>query len=181
MKIFIDTEFTDLWSPELMSVGFAAECGARLYVEVAPDPSGNRGWVPSRCSRFVKDSVIPLLQGGGFACSRAEAATRTLAWLENFPRAIEMVADSAVDFHLLHDLWAGRLPRNLLGEHVEAPARHRQPAGASAARFRRHHALDDALALLSACQSRVSPREIESARVETPQFETPQFETAALL
>lgn len=148
-KIFVDTEFTDLWSPELISIGLAAEGGRSLYIEIAADPAGTTGWAPSACSRFVRDVVIPMLEGGGTACSRREASERTVAWLESFAGGVELVSDSAVDFHLLHDLWAtGRLPCNLKAEQVERAGGDGKRCRQASQGLRRHHALDDAIALL---------------------------------
>ena len=151
MRIFVDTEFTDLWAPELISVGLATQCDARLYVEIAPDPAGNTGWIPAGCSRFVRESVIPLLHGGRFALTRQAASERILTWLESFPDSIELVADSAVDFHMLHALWGdARKPRNLIAEQVTAMPRGRALLRNDSIRqgLRRHHALDDAIALM---------------------------------
>jgi hypothetical protein len=148
MKIFVDTEFTDLWSPSLISIGFAAQSDALLYLEIVADPTGAAGWVPEQCSRFVRQVVIPLLEGGSAACSRQEAAERSLVWLEGFPESIELVSDSAVDFHLLHDLWGGsRMPYNLRAESLEKTPRRRSPARRAQRDLRAHHALDDAIAL----------------------------------
>jgi len=148
MKIFVDTEFTDLYSPALISIGFAAESGADLYIEIAADPTGTTGWVPAQCSAFVRKVVLPLLEGGRVACSRQAASERSLAWLEGFPEPIELVSDSAVDFHLLYDLWQRpRRPYNFSGELLEAVPegpRSRHPARRD---LRPHHALDDAIAL----------------------------------
>jgi hypothetical protein len=148
MKIFVDTEFTDLWSPSLMSIGFAAQSDAHLYIEIIADPTGAAGWVPEQCSRFVRQVVIPLLEGGSAACSRQEAAERSLAWLEGFPEPIELVSDSAVDFHLLHELWGGsRRPYNLRVESLEKAPGRPSSAPSTPRDLRPHHALDDAIAL----------------------------------
>jgi hypothetical protein len=147
-KVFVDTEFTDLWSPELISIGLAAEGGESLYIEIAPDPAGATGWAPSACSRFVQQVVIPMLEGGRVACSRSEASGRILAWLESIPGGIELVSDSAVDFHLLHELWEPGMPSNLCAEHVERATREsKRQCQSTREGLRRHHALDDAIAL----------------------------------
>jgi hypothetical protein len=157
-RVFVDTEFTDLWSPELISIGLAAEGGKNLYIEIAPDPAGATGWAPASCSRFVQQVVIPMLEGGRFACSRCEASERTLNWLESIAGGVELVSDSAVDFHLLHELWGpGRLPGNLRGERVEHAHGGGKPRCASTHEgLRRHHALDDAIALLRESRAAVA-------------------------
>jgi hypothetical protein len=53
-KIFIDTEFTDFIDPQLISIGMAAESGETFYAELPYDRA--------RCSQFVRDVVIPLLE-----------------------------------------------------------------------------------------------------------------------
>lgn len=55
LKVFIDTEFTDLRSPELISLGLAAETGEEAYFELP--------FEITRCSTFVREVVIPLLEG----------------------------------------------------------------------------------------------------------------------
>lgn len=36
MLIFLDTEFTDLTSPELLSIGMVSEGGREFYAEITP-------------------------------------------------------------------------------------------------------------------------------------------------
>ena len=53
LKVFIDTEFTSLIDPQLISIGLVAETGEEAYFEVPFDRT--------ICSEFVRDVVIPLL------------------------------------------------------------------------------------------------------------------------
>ena len=54
--VFIDSEFTDLTAPQLISVGAVATDSTAFYAEL-------EGWDPARASPFVHDTVIPLLDG----------------------------------------------------------------------------------------------------------------------
>lgn len=67
VNVFFDTEFTDLLHPVLISIGFVAENGRRLYIEL-------RGWTPQECSPFVNEAVLPLLGDPREQNSAAEAA-----------------------------------------------------------------------------------------------------------
>ncbi|WP_040776883.1 hypothetical protein [Massilia timonae] len=53
LKVFIDTEFTSLINPKLISIGLVAETGEEAYFEIPFDRT--------ICSEFVRDVVIPLL------------------------------------------------------------------------------------------------------------------------
>lgn len=53
--LFLDTEFTDLHRPYLISVGLVDATGEhRFYAELCDT------WQKSRCSYFVLENVIPL-------------------------------------------------------------------------------------------------------------------------
>lgn len=53
LRVFFDTEFTNLHSPEIMSIGLVAETGEETYFETQFDIH--------ECSDFVRHTVIPLL------------------------------------------------------------------------------------------------------------------------
>lgn len=53
MLVFIDTEFTDFVNPQLISIGMVADSGEEFYAEVP--------FSDDRCSEFVRETVIPLL------------------------------------------------------------------------------------------------------------------------
>lgn len=53
LNIFIDTEFTDLMDPVLISLGMVSDRGEELYIEV-PFPK-------EKCTAFVVETVLPLL------------------------------------------------------------------------------------------------------------------------
>lgn len=53
LKVFIDVEFTNFVSPEIVSIGLVAETGEETYFELDYDLN--------KCSEFVKHTVLPLL------------------------------------------------------------------------------------------------------------------------
>ncbi|MBP6108674.1 MAG: hypothetical protein KA484_02210 [Rhodocyclaceae bacterium] len=99
MKIFLDTEFTNLDEPDLISVGFVADHGAELYI-VLSDFDHNM------CSDFVKANVLPLLdRENPEVLSRGQAIDRMTSWLmdqrTSATEVIELVADHSIDFELI--------------------------------------------------------------------------------
>lgn len=75
MNVFIDTEFTDLMEPILISIGMVADTGEEFYAEV-PYPD-------NKCTPFVREAVIPFLGRDPNAyCSLIEMPRRLQTWLE---------------------------------------------------------------------------------------------------
>ena len=149
MEVFFDTEFTDFAHPRVISVGFAAADGSTLYVQVD-------GWTHAECSPFVRDVVLPLLDGPERLPYR-EAALRIDGWLRAFGESVSLYSDSAIDLRLLDELFAtGNVARPAL---IEAAVFAPSIAGELIREalyeqtLRRHHALDDALALREAWQA----------------------------
>ena len=60
MRVWLDTEFTDLQHPKLISIGMATEGGSEVYVELAEGQAGC--WAVRDCSEFVVVTVLPLLE-----------------------------------------------------------------------------------------------------------------------
>jgi hypothetical protein len=58
MRIFLDTEFTSLESPKLISIGMVSEDGKEFYREFSD------GWELVECTLFVIGWVLPWLSGG---------------------------------------------------------------------------------------------------------------------
>lgn len=77
MKLFLDTEFTDL-HPEakLISIALVSENGSHFYAEL------NDTYEVKDCSNFVKQFVLPFLKGGKYKMSSAEAALAMANWIE---------------------------------------------------------------------------------------------------
>jgi diamine N-acetyltransferase len=138
--VFIDSEFTSLESPQLISFGAVCLDGRTFYAEVEPDG----GAAPSA---FVVDQVLPLLEG--CAEPRDRVASRLVQWLQDCAngRAVILVSDSG------YDRWAaGALLQNEelppWAQWMRVPVAYSELDHlALEQRLRRHHALDDALAL----------------------------------
>ncbi len=166
--LFLDTEFTDLMEPELLSLGIASAKGDEHYVELdLEDPLGMA--IVKRASAFVEEgNVLP--QWGrvpGATATRQQMGERTARWLHSQIASLGQPAyiafDHPVDFqllvHLLHDTgyWSGLssqlLPLNV-GEQVSRFCARLAEAAAFSHMSRRgldrHHALADAVALHAA-------------------------------
>src|SRR5262249_21484218 len=95
--VFIDSEFTSLAEPRLISVGAAATDGADFYCELSDWPRG-------ACSDFVRETVLPLLDGD--AIPHPVAAELLSHWLgeraEHAP--VTIVSDSGFDRWAIADL-----------------------------------------------------------------------------
>lgn len=138
--VFIDSEFTDLTAPQLISVGAVATDSTAFYAEL-------QGWDPQRASHFVREAVVPLLDGDAVPTELgAEALTN---WLEERSRHMPttIISDSGFDRWALAELFGREdLPPNTRWQRVpisyEALDETAQRLG-----LRRHHALDDARAL----------------------------------
>jgi len=67
--LFLDCEWTQPMTGELVSIGLVDETGSRtFYAELDPLPSG--------ATDFVKDTVYPLLQRGGLALTKYQITRR---------------------------------------------------------------------------------------------------------
>ncbi|GFO69193.1 hypothetical protein GMLC_27720 [Geomonas limicola] len=151
--IFLDTEFTDLDYPQLISIGLVSDTGERFYAELS------NGWSREGCSAFVREHILPQLTAGEFLQERYFAGCRLADWIVEFGGPVRVVTDApGYDWVLMLDLLEGNLPDNLCPEALafyceSFPAlvpllqEARQKAFASAPA---HHALNDAEALREA-------------------------------
>jgi RimJ/RimL family protein N-acetyltransferase len=138
--VFVDSEFTDLAEPALISLGAVTESGATFYAELD-------GWEAASCSPFVRAVVLPLL--GESPQARPAAAAGFGSWLEqvggHHPPLI--VSDSGFDRWALAELFGDEnLPHGARWQRVPI-AYEELDRVAQEMQLRRHHALDDALAL----------------------------------
>lgn len=142
MLVFLDTEFTDLAEPYLISFGMVVD-GRELYVELA-------GVSAPVCSAFVQESVLPLLDGPGLR--PIEAARRIAEFLAPCGGHVVFFCDAPrYDIELLRPFlperlqWSYAVPSfdDLEEERAFEAAQER----AFVAGLRRHHALDDARAM----------------------------------
>ncbi len=138
--VFIDSEFTDLTAPQLISIGAVATDSTAFYAEL-------QGWNPERASVFVQEAVVPLLDGDAVPVELgAEALTE---WLEQRSRRTPttIISDSGFDRWALAELFGREdLPPNVRWQRVPISYREIDEA-AQRLQLRRHHALDDARAL----------------------------------
>lgn len=152
MLIFFDTEFTDLVpDARLISIGLVAEDGKRTFYAELSDTYEDR-----QCSDFVREAVLPLLEGGNARMTSRELAEHLAAWLAAFDGPVKLACDSvAWDWPWITKIFATQeqWPCNL----APRPELLKQDDYFSLAveegfisGLRRHHALDDARANRSA-------------------------------
>lgn len=158
MKIFLDTEFSNLIIPEsrLISIALVSEDGRSFYAELPPD-----GYIKT-CSDFVKSTVLPLLRGGDAEAEPTALVISLREWLSQFD-FVEIVTDApSWDFPFLRaaiDEGNRGWPRNVAtGAVLFSPSETSLQTFFSAPERHQHHALDDALALREAWLSKVSDR-----------------------
>ena len=95
MLVFLDTEFTDFTSPDLISIALVAEDGREFYAELDDYQRDN-------CNDFVRKNVVPLLgRVPGATCNRAELTRRLRAWFDSLPEKTTIIYDFAGDWQLL--------------------------------------------------------------------------------
>jgi 3' exoribonuclease, RNase T-like len=77
MKLFLDTEFTDLIPDnKLISIALVAEDGEYFYAEL------NDTYERCECSDFVMNFVLPFLKGGEYIMSERDCALKIATWIE---------------------------------------------------------------------------------------------------
>jgi diamine N-acetyltransferase len=138
--VFLDSEFTNLTSPQLISVGAVATDSTAFYAEI-------EGWDRSTASPFVVDTVMPLLDGD--EVPRELGAEALTDWLMERARRTPttIITDSGFDRWALAELFGGEnLPVNVRWQRVPV-AYEAMDEATQQLNLRRHHALDDARAL----------------------------------
>ncbi len=104
MQIFIDTEFTSLTrDAQLISFGAVSEDGREFYCELAPVPV-------AACSAFVRESVLPLFEGGTASCPQPEFGARLAGWLSQFDNPM-LLSDSDWDVYVVRHAVNGQRTR----------------------------------------------------------------------
>jgi RimJ/RimL family protein N-acetyltransferase len=141
--VFVDSEFTSLAEPRLISLGAVATDGATFYCELSD-------WPRLSASEFVRTTVLPLLDGD--AVPHPVAADSFVRWLgERAAQApVTVVSDSGFDRWALADLLGTEdLPHGC--SWLRVPIHYEQlDETVASLGLRRHHALDDARALRQA-------------------------------
>lgn len=141
MLIFIDTEFTDLQEPYLVSAAMVTMEGQELYFEIA-------GVSPVVCGAFTRETVLPLLDGP--VLTPIQAAEQIAAFLAPYEKVIFFTDAPRYDVELLRPFlpssleWSYAVPSFENDEEEAAYQTAFDKAFASG--LRRHHALDDARA-----------------------------------
>ncbi|MEZ2354810.1 hypothetical protein [Caballeronia sp. RCC_10] len=141
-RYFVDTEFTDFFHCELISVAIVGEDGREFYAE-------RSDFALSACSDFVRANVVPQLgQVPGRSMPAAQMRNELRAWLSSvpvFPKPI-LCFDYPGDFDLLYALLDGSLTIGWTWENIG----NRLDVPRMEAYFRthggQHHALHDARA-----------------------------------
>lgn len=143
MILFLDTEFTGLgqrW-PRMISIALVSEDGQHeFYAELAA-----KGYI-DKCTPWVKENVLPLLEGGDRIMQPHELRQRLTEWIGALG-AVRIAVDSEIDFDFLRstlDPWPANIdPKRLFiagGDFAEAVDK----IQAEDKSLRLHHALDDA-------------------------------------
>ena len=178
IKVMLDTEFTSLEHPMLLSIGMVTLDGREHYAELDLSTSeGEKRF--GIASEFVKREVLPMWgRVADAACSAHALGRRTGEWLLALQPAgvIRVGFDYAVDWELTRDalvtagMWE-HLRERL--EPVDVLGIAHSPEGEIAAshcfdelrrrRLFRHHALADAIALKEAYRAVNAMREALAA------------------
>lgn len=106
MLIFLDTEFTNLVKPTLISIGLVAENGQELYLE-------NMEFRLEDCSEFVRKVVLPQLgKAPDSRVNRQELKKRLLGWFNQFNDCggVIVASDYNGDWTLLCDALDDEIP-----------------------------------------------------------------------
>lgn len=146
--VFLDTEFTSLQRPELISIGLSASDGTEFYCERTDYPT-------RRCSAFVRSEVVPKLGWDWHAQARLdELAARTQHWFADKARL--RVPVLAFDYEDDGRLVNGLLTPELRAAVVDLQVRVDMSEQLLQEYFARpdvvrHHALHDARALAWSC------------------------------
>lgn len=149
--VFIDTEFTALVDPHLISAAFVSFDGPECYIELA---SGADTWRHDQCTRFVHTVVLPLLNDK--ALTLDEARARLAAFIAEVTRdkdRLIFVSDYLGDWLIVHPL----IDFAAAGVPIEARLFSSQTVERYDFRGWRHHALVDARALRWAFGTDVDP------------------------
>jgi len=141
-RYFLDTEFTDFDTFQLISVAIVGEDGREFYGESAD-------FERPLCSDFVREVVLPQLgQFPGRSLPVAQLRDELRAWLLSVPIKPKPVLcyDFQGDFDLVGHLLGGPLPRGWKDENVAQRIDAQRFIEYIAEHGGEHHALHDARA-----------------------------------
>lgn len=134
MLVFLDTEFTDLDNPRLISIGLVAQEGQQFYGELTD-------WQLQECSSFVTGAVLPHLKGGAAAMSREGLQERLRSWSNAFGEPVTLISDSPMDWELISelDLASARLEWQLFEPELAKPGRAKHEAMRAIEQYHQAH------------------------------------------
>ena len=145
--VFLDTEFTQIQRPDLISVGLVGERGHEFYAELTDFPY-------DRCSEFVRAEILPLFgRVAGASCSKSEPASRLREWFDPLGEPAVVIFDYDGDWELLKLAFrfdGGNVPASidttvyLSGRIVTHPTYQDAFNRSLSEAWPRHHALADA-------------------------------------
>lgn len=117
MKLFLDTEFTQLSADaKLISLALVAENGAEFYVELSDT------YQISDCSEFVCQAVLPQLDPGTHGATFLQSQDMLASFLNRFDELIEILSDAPDwDWEFFADLAYrnGKWPSNVSNRPVD--------------------------------------------------------------
>jgi hypothetical protein len=144
MKLFLDTEFTDLKpNAKLISIALVDENENYFYAELTDT------YELEDCSDFVKLWVLPLLRGEPHRMSRMECVARIGAWIEERGEECVVCSDNpGWDLPHLNKLIEYQWPQNLITNYIPIWVPHAdQERIVMEGDLDIHNALDDALVM----------------------------------
>lgn len=151
MKLFLDTEFTQLnASKKLISLALVSESGAEFYVEL----SGT--YNVGDCSEFVIDVVLPQLDNEKYGVTFSQAQAMLSEFLGQFEEQVEICSDAPTwdwDFFAEMACQDGKWPGNVSNRPVDISKLFdsKDPEIFVELRGVPHHALLDARVLAKIC------------------------------
>jgi hypothetical protein len=138
-RLFIDTEFTSLQAPELISVALVGEDDREYYAERSDFP-------PAACTAFVNEHVLPLLGPPATRLPFARIQRELRDWLAPYAHGQAVICcDDHRDWTLFRELMGGSVPAWVRVEWIASRLDERSLLQYFARPgVRRHHAFDDA-------------------------------------
>jgi len=124
MLIFLDTEFTDLLNPELLSLGLVTLDGREHYGELDLTTETGRARLKAS-SDFVRGGGVLAAWGlvPGAACTEWEIGRRTGEWLLGLAEESSTQIEIAFDYSMDYDLMAHAIRKSGLWEQVREVVR----------------------------------------------------------
>jgi hypothetical protein len=157
MKLFLDTEFTDLVPDnKLISIALVDDNENYFYAELTD------AYTLQDCSGFVKTDVLPFLRGGQYRMTFEQCADAIVKWIESRKGKCVIASDApSWDIPHLNRLFqAATFPTNLEKGYVYPVILDDKTRNELVAHYGYdiHNALDDALVMKKGCHKILSNR-----------------------